>query len=91
LTIGLPVLAPALRDTYHLSLVQVGLALDSVWIGTMLTLLPWGLLADRYGERLVLAGGLGCCGAALVGAAYIGEFASLIVVGAKGGAARASV
>jgi len=57
-TIGLPVLAPALRDAYGLSLFRVGIVLDSVWIGTMLTLLPWGLLADRIGERLVLAAGL---------------------------------
>jgi len=45
--IGLPVLAPALRDAHSLSLVQVGVVLDSLWIGTLLTLLPWGVLADR--------------------------------------------
>jgi len=63
LLIGLPVLAPALRDRYDLSLSQVGLALSSVWIGPILTLLAWGLLADRIGERLVLASGLAGCGA----------------------------
>src|SRR5205814_986377 len=67
--IGLPVLAPQIRHAYGLSLVEVGLVLDSVWIGGMLTLLPWGLLADRAGERIVLALGLGGCAAALVGAA----------------------
>jgi MFS family permease len=56
--IGLPVLAPALRDEHSLSLLQVGVVLDSLWIGTLVTLLPWGLLADRRGERLVLATGL---------------------------------
>src|SRR5207249_5265259 len=34
--IGLPVLGPALRDTYGLNLVHVGLVFDSVWIGGML-------------------------------------------------------
>jgi hypothetical protein len=39
--VGLPVLAPALRDAHSLSLVQVGFVLDALWIGTLLTLLPW--------------------------------------------------
>jgi len=50
--IGLPVLAPEVRNEYDLSLFGVGLALDAFWVGTFLTLLPWGLLADRVGERL---------------------------------------
>jgi MFS family permease len=90
-TIGLPVLAPALRDAYDLSLFRVGIVLDSVWIGTMLTLLPWGVLADRLGERLVLALGLGGCGAALIAAAQAGSFAQLFVLLALAGAAGASV
>jgi MFS family permease len=90
-TIGLPVLAPALRDAYDLSLFRVGIVLDSVWIGTMLTLLPWGVLADRLGERLVLAIGLGGCGAALIAAAHAGSFAQLFLLLALAGAAGASV
>jgi MFS family permease len=90
-TIGLPVLAPALRDAYDLSLFRVGIVLDSVWIGTMLTLLAWGVLADRLGERLVLAIGLGGCGAALIAAAHAGSFAQLFVLLALAGAAGASV
>jgi MFS family permease len=89
--IGLPVLAPALRDAYGLSLFQVGIVLDSVWIGPIVTLLPWGVLADKVGERLVLAVGLGCCGAALVGAAHAGSFTQLIFLLAFAGAAGASV
>ena len=89
--IGLPVLAPALRDAHSLSLVQVGVVLDSLWIGTLLTLLPWGVLADRFGERLVLAAGLTACGAALVGAGYAGGFGSLILLIGLAGAAGASV
>ena len=84
-------LAPALRDEYGLSLFQVGVILDSVWIGTMVTLLPWGLLADRLGERLVLAAGLTACGAAVAGAGYTGSFWALFVLLAVAGAAGASV
>jgi sugar phosphate permease len=90
-TIGLPVLAPALRDAYGLSLFRVGIVLDSVWIGTMLTLLPWGLLADRIGERLVLAAGLGGCGAALIAVAHADSFTQLVLLLAVAGAAGASV
>jgi sugar phosphate permease len=89
--IGLPVLAPTLRDEHSLSLVQVGLLLDSLWIGTLLTLLPWGLLADRRGERLVLATGLTACAGALVAAGYADAFGPLIVLILLAGAAGASV
>ena len=90
-TIGLPVLAPALRDTYGLSLLRVGVVLDSVWIGTLLTLLPWGLLADRIGERRVLTLGLSGCAAAVAGASEAGTFASLVLFLSLAGAAGASV
>jgi MFS family permease len=89
--IALPVLAPDLRDAHSLSLLQIGVVLDSLWIGTLLTLLLWGLLADRFGERLVLAAGLTACGAALVGAGYAGGFVSLILLIGLAGAAGASV
>lgn len=89
--IGLPVLAPQIRHAYGLSLVEVGFLLDSVWIGGLLTLLPWGLLADRAGEKLVLATGLGVCAAALAGAAYVGSFGGLLLLLGIGGAAGASV
>lgn len=89
--VGLPVLAPALRDAHSLSLLQVGVVLDSLWIGTLLTLLPWGVLADRIGERLVLATGLVLCAAALVGAGRAGGFGTLILLVGLAGAAGASV
>src|SRR4026208_1718150 len=57
LFVGLPVLAPALREEYALSLSGVGVLLATAWIGGTLTLLPWGLAADRFGERLVMAAG----------------------------------
>jgi MFS family permease len=89
--VGLPVLAPALRDVHSLSLLQIGVVLDSLWIGTLLTLLPWGLLADRVGERLVLAAGLGLCGIALIAAGSAQGFESLILLVGLAGAAGASV
>jgi sugar phosphate permease len=49
------------------------------------------MLADRIGERLVLATGLVACGAALVGAGYAAGFGPLIVLVGLAGAAGASV
>ena len=45
-----------------MSLAQVGAVLSSHWLGTLVTLLPWGFLTDRVGERIVLTTGLGTCG-----------------------------
>jgi sugar phosphate permease len=86
------VLAPALRDQYDLSLTQVGLVLAAEWIGLMLTMLPWGFAADRYGERWTLAAGLTGCAACLAGAAFAPSFETLVVAlllaGAFGGAVQ---
>ena len=84
-------LAPQIRHEFGLSLVEVGFVIDSVWIGGLLTLLPWGLLADRVGERIVLALGLGTCALALVGAAEASGFGALLVLLGLAGAAGASV
>ena len=62
LFIGVPVLAPQLRDELDLTLSQLSVLFASLWVGTILTLLGWGLLADRWGERVVLSLGLGACG-----------------------------
>ena len=84
-------LAPALQAEYGLSLTQVGVVFAAQWMGTTVTLLPWGLLADRIGERLVLAIGLTLCGALLLGLALVPPFPVLVVLLIAGGAAGASV
>jgi sugar phosphate permease len=88
LRMGLPALSPALRDAYDLTLPQVGLVLSAVAVGVMVTLVPWGLLTDRVGERPVLAAGLAGTSAALVGAAlapgYVGLLAGLVAAGMLG-------
>ena len=89
--IGLPALSPALRDAFGLTLAEVGVLLSAVWIGATVTLLPWGLLADRTGERWALAIGLGLCGFGLAAASLAETFVSLVVVLAVAGAAGASV
>ena len=84
-------LAPVFRDELGLSLTQVGLVIAAPWVGPILTLLPWGLLADRIGERRVLAGGLGACGVTAIAIAFVESFAPLVGLLALVGAAGASV
>jgi sugar phosphate permease len=85
------VLVPVLRAEYGLSLGEIGLLLSAEWVGALVTLLPWGLAADRYGERVVLPLGLAGCAACLVGAAYAQDFGTLLALLALAGAAGASV
>ncbi|HKB20079.1 MAG TPA: MFS transporter [Gaiellaceae bacterium] len=89
--VGLPVLGPAMQARYDLSLSAVGLAFSSVWIGPIATLLPWGLLADRIGERIVLASGLAGCGVIVAAAGWAGSFWLLIALLTIAGALGASV
>ena len=86
LLIGLASIAPAIQHRYDLSLAQVGVVLAAVNIGTVVTLFPWGLLADRIGERKTIGVGLTGCGAAGAGAAFAGSFGALVALLALGGA-----
>lgn len=94
LFVGLPVLAPTLREEFGLSLSQVGVLLATAWVGGTLTLLPWGLAADRFGERLVMAAGLTGCAGCLAGAAFapsaVGLGALLVLAGAAGAGVNAA-
>jgi len=90
-TIGLPALAPALRSHYGLTLGETGVVLAATGFGMLLTLLPWGLLADRLDERWVIAAGLATAAGALAACAATKGFVSLTLVLAAAGAFGASV
>ncbi|MGZ4390447.1 MAG: MFS transporter [Gaiellaceae bacterium] len=91
LSVGLPAIAPALRSHYHLSLGETGVVLGAVGIGMLLTLLGWGLLADRAGERAVVAVGLVGAGAATAAAAATSTYPALVGTLVAAGALGASV
>lgn len=63
---GLPFLVPALRADAGLSLAEAGTVVAAPSIGLLFTLIVWGAAADRYGERLIMALGLGSSGLLLV-------------------------
>lgn len=91
---GMPALGPALRDAYSLSLSQVGIVLAAASWGILLTLLLWGWLADRLGERWVIASGLGASSVVLAATSQAPSLgwliAGLAVAGALGAASAAA-
>ena len=91
LSVGLPALAPALRSHYRLTLGETGVVLGAVGIGMLLTLLPWGLLADRLSERLVIALGLTAAAASTLAAGWTHSYGALVLALFAAGAFGASV
>ncbi len=89
--LGLPAIAPAIQDQYSLSLTQVGVVLAALSIGALATLLLWGIVADRIGERAVIAIGQTGTAAALVWAAYSDSFVELVAALSLAGALGAGV
>lgn len=88
---GLAAIAPLLRSYFGLTLTQAGVVLGATGIGAVFTLLPWGLLADRIGERAVMASGLAGSAAALGAAAAVHSFWPLVLLLALAGASGSSV
>lgn len=85
------VLAPQLKAHFHLSIAQTGIALAALGIGMTPTLLPWGLLADRVGERIVLPLGLATGAVALACAGIARNYEELVILLVAAGALSASV
>jgi sugar phosphate permease len=88
---GIPMLVPALRADDHLSLLGASLIVSAPMAGLLLTLIAWGAAADRRGERVVIAAGVGAAAVLLTGAAVVHGAASLALLLALAGAAGASV
>jgi sugar phosphate permease len=91
---GLAALGPVFRQRFAIDLVQTGALLTAVNIGVALTLVAWGVAADRFGERLVLFIGLVGAGVALAGAGFARSFpavfAFLVASGMLGSCANAA-
>jgi MFS family permease len=88
---GLPYLIPVLRRTEGLDLTRAGLLVACPTAGLLLALYAWGAAADRYGERVVLASGLGLSTLALAGSLLVHGLVLLGLMFALAGAAGASV
>jgi sugar phosphate permease len=87
---GLAYLIPALRHAgFSLELASILVACPTA--GLLLTLIGWGAAADRWGERVVLASGLGAAGIILAFASLVHGAAALGLCLALAGAAGGSV
>ncbi|MEU8412960.1 MFS transporter [Amycolatopsis japonica] len=89
---GLPFLVPSMQRAEGLTLAEAGTVVAAPSLGLLFTLILWGAAADRYGERLVMAIGLGVSGLLLVYAA-VGDHSLGILFGVflLAGASTASV
>ncbi len=83
-------LIPLLHEQRSLSLAQAGLVASAPLVGLVLSLIAWGALADRRGERLVIASGLALTAVATVGAMFSTGYLALGLFFVLGGVGAAS-
>jgi sugar phosphate permease len=89
--IGISAITPALQAHYGLSIGQIGLLLGATNVGMTVTLLAWGIVSDRIGERLAIVIGLTGSAVSLALAASVKGFAALVAALVATGAFGASV
>ena len=88
-----PFLIPYLHLTRGLTLVQAGFVASAPTIGMMLTLIIWGAVVDRIGERRSMAIGLLMLTLGAAAAAFSSSFVAMsafLFVGGMGGASTNS-
>ncbi|MDR6970243.1 MFS transporter [Leifsonia shinshuensis] len=83
-------LIPLLHTERGLSLAQAGLLASAPTLGLVLTLIAWGALSDRIGERWVIASGLAVTAVAAVAAMFVDSYLALGALFLVGGMASAS-
>jgi sugar phosphate permease len=89
--IGISAITPALRQHYGLTIGEIGIVLGATNAGMTLTLLAWGIVSDRIGERLAIVIGLAGSAVSLAVAAMVNGFAALVATLVATGAFGASV
>lgn len=87
---GAAFLNPVLHTERGLTLAQSGLIIGAPTLGVMLTLILWGMLVDRIGERWVLSGGLLLAALAVSGAILTTSYIGIGIFLLLGGMAAAS-
>lgn len=83
-------LIPLLHTERGMTLAQAGLLAAAPTMGMVLTLVLWGALADRVGEKWVIAGGLALTALATIGAMAAQGYVALGLFFLLGGMASAS-
>jgi MFS family permease len=83
-------LIPLLHTQRGIPLAQAGLLASAPTLGLVITLVAWGALTDRIGERWVMAGGMALTALAAIGAVTASGYLGLGGFLLLGGAASAS-
>jgi len=87
-------LIPLLHTERGVPLARAGLLASTPTFGLVLTLIAWGALADRIGEKWVITGGLALTALAAVGAmrtsGYLGLAVCLLLGGMAAGSSNAA-
>ncbi|WP_345764837.1 MFS transporter [Diaminobutyricibacter sp. McL0608] len=83
-------LIPLLHTERGLSLAEAGLLASTPTLGMVTTLIAWGALSDRIGERWVIASGLAVTALAAIGAMFASGYIGLGFFLLIGGMASAS-
>lgn len=83
-------LLPTLQDTHGMDLPQAGLVVAAPTVGFLVSLMAWGAVVDRIGERRVLVLGMAATALASAGAAFSSSFAMLGIFLLIGGMAASS-
>ncbi len=78
--LGIPSIAPLIREDLGLSVTQAGSFLSAYYIGPVLISLPAGWLADRWGVRGAMILGQGLIAIGLFAAAAAPSFSFLVVI-----------
>lgn len=87
---GVAFLIPTLHDEFGMDLARAGLISAMPKFGMVLTLIPWGYLVDRFGERFVLWVGSALTAAPALAAALSHSIAAVAGFLFLGGMAAAS-
>ena len=61
---GIPVAGVVLRSEFSLSNVWIGIIAGAIYLGISVSEIPWGIVTDRAGERIILT--LGTCATGIV-------------------------
>ncbi len=88
---GIAYLLPELRAAFGVTLAEASLLVVAPGVGLMATLILWGAVADRWGERLAMSIGLGGAGMLLAAVPLVDSVTAVGVLLLTAGAAGAAV